>query len=241
MDINTLSGKLVVPLSLDDLRSLKPRTETVCVLTIMSLTHLNPLQSFVWCLLTFCCNSSFLCLESKLGCVYVAFFMHCTFQTSIPGLASDASSFLVLLFDVTYRFVSWFDLTIVLPPSSADHGSQSSGCCGSLPRITRRWQWTHWLSEGQGKSGGQTPWQDVSGVWASVSWVDVQPTQTSELTLHDLDFSGLNHCYCSCLDTFSFYVQVMREWEEAERQAKNLPRADKKAVIQVGYTTHLHI
>uniref|UniRef100_A0A665X8G4 Amyloid-beta A4 protein n=1 Tax=Echeneis naucrates TaxID=173247 RepID=A0A665X8G4_ECHNA len=26
--------------------------------------------------------------------------------------------------------------------------------------------------------------------------------------------------------------QVMREWEEAEREAKNLPRADKKAVIQ---------
>uniref|UniRef100_A0A3Q3X5L6 Amyloid-beta A4 protein n=1 Tax=Mola mola TaxID=94237 RepID=A0A3Q3X5L6_MOLML len=26
--------------------------------------------------------------------------------------------------------------------------------------------------------------------------------------------------------------QVMREWEEAERQAKNLPRSDKKAVIQ---------
>ncbi|KAM8749886.1 amyloid-beta A4 protein-like isoform 2-T2 [Acanthopagrus schlegelii] len=26
--------------------------------------------------------------------------------------------------------------------------------------------------------------------------------------------------------------EVMREWEEAERQAKNLPRADKKAVIQ---------
>lgn len=26
----------------------------------------------------------------------------------------------------------------------------------------------------------------------------------------------------------------MREWEEAERQAKNLPRADKKALIQVG-------
>lgn len=25
----------------------------------------------------------------------------------------------------------------------------------------------------------------------------------------------------------------MREWEEAEREAKNLPRADKKAVIQV--------
>lgn len=158
--------------------------------------------------LTFCCNISFLCLESKLGCVYVAF-MHCTFPTSIPGLASDASSFLVLLlFDVTYRFVSchdsWFDLTIVLPHSSADHGSQSSGCCGSLPRITRRWQWTHWLSEGKGKSGGQTPWEDVSGVWVSVSWVDVQPAQTSELTLHDLDFSGLNYCYCSCLDTFFF-------------------------------------
>ena len=28
-------------------------------------------------------------------------------------------------------------------------------------------------------------------------------------------------------------LQVMREWEEAERQAKNLPKADKKAVIQV--------
>lgn len=28
-------------------------------------------------------------------------------------------------------------------------------------------------------------------------------------------------------------TQVMREWEEAEREAKNLPRADKKAVIQV--------
>lgn len=27
--------------------------------------------------------------------------------------------------------------------------------------------------------------------------------------------------------------QVMREWEDAEREAKNLPRADKKAVIQV--------
>lgn len=27
--------------------------------------------------------------------------------------------------------------------------------------------------------------------------------------------------------------QVMREWEEAEREAKNLPRADKKIVIQV--------
>lgn len=25
----------------------------------------------------------------------------------------------------------------------------------------------------------------------------------------------------------------MREWEEAEREAKNLPRADKKIVIQV--------
>lgn len=31
-------------------------------------------------------------------------------------------------------------------------------------------------------------------------------------------------------------AKVMREWEEAERQAKNLPRADKKALIQVGET-----
>ena len=33
----------------------------------------------------------------------------------------------------------------------------------------------------------------------------------------------------------------MREWEEAEREAKNLPRADKKAVIQVrhAYTEHV--
>lgn len=31
----------------------------------------------------------------------------------------------------------------------------------------------------------------------------------------------------------------MREWEEAERQAKSLPRADKKAVIQVGHTSQL--
>lgn len=29
----------------------------------------------------------------------------------------------------------------------------------------------------------------------------------------------------------------MREWEEAERQAKNLPKADKKAVIQVEENT----
>ncbi|KAL8190622.1 UNVERIFIED_CONTAM: hypothetical protein K2H54_056524 [Gekko kuhli] len=28
------------------------------------------------------------------------------------------------------------------------------------------------------------------------------------------------------------YFKVMREWEEAEHQAKNLPKADKKAVIQ---------
>uniref|UniRef100_A0ACB8FHR1 Uncharacterized protein n=1 Tax=Sphaerodactylus townsendi TaxID=933632 RepID=A0ACB8FHR1_9SAUR len=27
-------------------------------------------------------------------------------------------------------------------------------------------------------------------------------------------------------------LKVMREWEEAEHQAKNLPKADKKAVIQ---------
>lgn len=32
----------------------------------------------------------------------------------------------------------------------------------------------------------------------------------------------------------------MREWEEAERQAKNLPRADKKAVIQVWNITERH-
>lgn len=31
----------------------------------------------------------------------------------------------------------------------------------------------------------------------------------------------------------------MREWEEAERQAKNLPKADKKAVIQVKENTTL--
>lgn len=31
-------------------------------------------------------------------------------------------------------------------------------------------------------------------------------------------------------------AQVMREWEEAERQSKSLPRADKKAVIQVSST-----
>jgi len=34
--------------------------------------------------------------------------------------------------------------------------------------------------------------------------------------------------------------QVMREWEEAERQAKNLPKADKKAVIQVKPRPVLH-
>lgn len=32
----------------------------------------------------------------------------------------------------------------------------------------------------------------------------------------------------------------MREWEEAERQAKNLPKADKKAVIQVKPECTLH-
>lgn len=32
----------------------------------------------------------------------------------------------------------------------------------------------------------------------------------------------------------SSLLQVMREWEEAERQAKSLPRNDKKVVIQVG-------
>lgn len=39
-----------------------------------------------------------------------------------------------------------------------------------------------------------------------------------------------NECF-----SFIFFscAQVMREWEEAEREAKNLPRADKKAVIQV--------
>lgn len=35
-------------------------------------------------------------------------------------------------------------------------------------------------------------------------------------------------------------LQVMREWEEAERQAKNLPKADKKAVIQVKPEPFLH-
>lgn len=32
----------------------------------------------------------------------------------------------------------------------------------------------------------------------------------------------------------------MREWEEAERQAKNLPRAEKKLLIQVGKTVVVH-
>lgn len=32
----------------------------------------------------------------------------------------------------------------------------------------------------------------------------------------------------------------MREWEEAEREAKNLPRADKKIVIQVR-CVHIYI
>lgn len=38
----------------------------------------------------------------------------------------------------------------------------------------------------------------------------------------------------------SFCSQVMREWEEAEREARNLPRADKKIVIQVR-NVHIHI
>lgn len=41
---------------------------------------------------------------------------------------------------------------------------------------------------------------------------------------------------CLCV---GLHVQVMRDWEEAERQAKNLPRADKKAVIQVGHKSQL--
>lgn len=32
----------------------------------------------------------------------------------------------------------------------------------------------------------------------------------------------------------------MREWEEAERQAKNLPRAEKKILIQVRKTVAVH-
>lgn len=32
----------------------------------------------------------------------------------------------------------------------------------------------------------------------------------------------------------------MREWEEAERQAKNLPRAEKKILIQVRKTVTVH-
>lgn len=32
----------------------------------------------------------------------------------------------------------------------------------------------------------------------------------------------------------------MREWEEAERQAKSLPRAEKKILIQVRKTVAVH-
>lgn len=39
--------------------------------------------------------------------------------------------------------------------------------------------------------------------------------------------------FFSCLFIPLISLQVMREWEEAERQAKNLPRADKKTIIQV--------
>lgn len=46
-------------------------------------------------------------------------------------------------------------------------------------------------------------------------------------------------CICNiCL--FFVCSQVMREWEEAEREAKNLPRADKKIVIQVRHV-RIHI
>lgn len=53
------------------------------------------------------------------------------------------------------------------------------------------------------------------------------------------ELSVRHDCFCPWCDIL--WVQVMREWEEAERQAKNLPRADKKAVIQVGNTLPLSL
>ncbi|KAA0722735.1 Amyloid-beta A4 protein ABPP [Triplophysa tibetana] len=46
------------------------------------------------------------------------------------------------------------------------------------------------------------------------------------------NFESEEYCMSVCGGVCKSPTQVMREWEEAERQAKSLPRNDKKAVIQ---------
>lgn len=43
------------------------------------------------------------------------------------------------------------------------------------------------------------------------------------------------HIYaCACLPLLFFFIfQVRKEWEEAEHQAKNLPKVDRQTLIQV--------
>lgn len=43
---------------------------------------------------------------------------------------------------------------------------------------------------------------------------------------------------CSPL-SFLFISQVRKEWEEAERQAKNLPKLDRQTLIQVNMSSCL--
>ncbi|CAL8390579.1 unnamed protein product [Gadus morhua 'NCC'] len=99
------------------------------------------------------------------------------------------------------------------------HGPQP---CGPLPRGPPPAQWT--------PTSGAPPdqWTPTSGAppaqWTPTSGAPGPEgsTETSRRRRERLEASHRDKM-----------AQVMREWEDAERQAKSLPRAEKKAVIQL--------
>lgn len=73
----------------------------------------------------------------------------------------------------------------------------------------------------------KSKWTTVFSKFEIILYSRWKNLKFSSLTSDKMFHSGVKStCDGKC-------VQVMREWEDAERDAKNLPRADKKAVIQV--------
>lgn len=75
-------------------------------------------------------------------------------------------------------------------------------------------------------------WQNVFSFQSPASVSFLQHNHAVAVRFSLLQKSDINLCYG---DMFCpFLVQVKKEWEEAEHQAVNLPKAERQTLIQVG-------
>lgn len=138
-----------------------------------------------------------------------------------PIVLTDTLSFrlwsVLFVFCVYYSALCVIQFDSVFP--SAHHGPKSSRRCGSLPGISRGRQWTHRLSEGKGKPGGQTPREDVSGMrqgFTDLTWhfFFLHTWHLSKRTIWQL------HGWTICF--FCDAVLLSRWWENGKRRRDRL-------------------